>query len=301
LTGIFAVLDDISVLMQDTAVMAKVATKKTVGVLGDDLAISAEQASKFHASREIPVLIEIIKGSFKNKLYILPIALLLSYYLPFIIAPILFAGGIYLAFEGTEKIYEYFKHYNISNNIKNNNINLLDENKNNNFIGYSLEYELKEKEKINKAIKTDFVLSIEIIIIALSSVSDSNIFIKIVVVSFIAFLTTIGVYGTVAFLVRLDDFGLKLIEISDNFVGKSKKIIKKFGIFLVSVLPYIIKFLTVVGTIAMLVVAGHIFLHTFHIDEIDSIIFDFVSGISGGSISFSLFLIYEKFLMKTSK
>ena len=242
--GLLALLDDISVLMDDVATMSQVATKKTAGILGDDLAVNAEKASGFASSRELPVLWQITKGSFINKAIILPVAFLLSAFAPWLIVPILMVGGVYLAYEGVEKIYEYFFHRGEKKHIE------------------SLEQKSKEevlseeKEKVKSAIITDFILSIEIIIIALSTVADQTIAVQIGAVTFVALLATVGVYGLVALLVRMDDFGYKLIAMNG---GESK-----VGEFFVLSLPKVIKALTVIGTIAMLLVAGGIFIHNSH-------------------------------------
>ena len=241
--GFFAVFDDIAMLLDDAAAISKVASKKTAGILGDDLAVSAQKASGFASSREIPVLWAISKGSFKNKLIILPFAFLLSAFAPWAIVPILLLGGVYLAYEGAEKVYEYFyPHEKKRTEIKK----------------LTTEEILElEKEKIKSAIITDFVLSVEIIIIALGSVMDQTITLQIIAVSVVAMLATVAVYGTVAMLVRMDDFGLKIIEMGDE----KNKVLNFVGDTLVSALPKIIRLLTVVGTIAMLLVAGGIFVH----------------------------------------
>jgi predicted DNA repair protein MutK len=245
--GILAVFDDIAMLLDDAATMSKVATKKTAGVLGDDLAVNAEKASGFAASRELPVLWEITKGSFINKLIILPLAFLLSAFVPSLIVPILMIGGLYLAFEGAEKVYEYF--FPHPRDIPAQNEALSQE-----------EILAQEKSKIKSAIITDFILSIEIIIIALGTVVNAPLTIQIIAVSFVALLATVGVYGLVALLVRMDDAGFKLI----GMAGENRKILKWFGELLVASLPKVIKFLSFVGTIAMLLVAGGIFVHNWH-------------------------------------
>ena len=244
--GFFAVFDDIAMLLDDAAAMSKVATQKTAGVLGDDLAVGAEKASGFSASRELPVLWAITKGSFRNKLIILPIAFVLSAFANWVIVPILMLGGLYLAFEGAEKIYEYFVPHEVKKEA---------------FAARSedeiLEY---EKKKVKSAILTDFILSIEIIIIALNTVLDKSLPIQIIVVSFVAVIATIGVYGIVALMVRMDDLGFKMIDMAKGKEG----ILKKTGEVLVAALPKVIKVLTVVGTLAMLMVAGGIFVHNVH-------------------------------------
>ncbi len=244
-TGFFALFDDIATLMDDVAAMSKIATKKTAGILGDDLAVNAEKASGFVSSRELPVLWAIAKGSFVNKLIILPVAFLLSAFIPWLIIPILLIGGIYLAYEGAEKIYEYFVPHEHKEREKT-------------FDIISKEEILElEKQKIKSAIFTDFILSAEIVILALGTVVDQSITVQIIVVSFVAILATIGVYGIVALIIRMDDFGFKLIALDD---GKNK-ILKSVGEFLIAALPKVIKSLTVIGTLAMLLVAGGIYMH----------------------------------------
>ncbi len=245
-SGFFALFDDIAMLMDDAAAMSKVATQKTAGILGDDLAVSADKASGFSASRELPVLWAISKGSFINKLIILPFAFLLSAFAPWIIIPILMLGGVYLAYEGAEKIYEYFVPHT------NEQIDTTPE------VLSAEEILAVEKKKVKSAILTDFILSVEIVIIALSTVSDQTLPIQVIVVSFVAMLATVGVYGIVALIVRMDDFGFKLIDIAQE---NGKEGLKKIGLFLVSALPKVIKSLTVIGTIAMLLVAGGIYVH----------------------------------------
>ena len=243
-SSFFALLDDIAYLMDDVAAMSKVASKKTAGILSDDLAVNAEKASGFVSSRELPVLWKITKGSLLNKLIILPIAFILSAFFPKAIIFILMLGGIYLAYEGTEKIVEYLFHR------KKENGQLEDEE----VIDNPIEY---ENNKVKGAIFVDFILSIEIIIISLGSVIEKPLNIQILVVSIVAFLATVGVYGIVALIVRMDDIGLKLITISKNKPG----ILMGLGNILVKTLPFVIRILAVVGTIAMILVAGGIFLH----------------------------------------
>lgn len=246
--GFFAVFDDIATLLDDAASMTKVATKKTAGILGDDLAVNAQKASNFAASRELPVLWAITKGSFINKLIILPLAFLLSYFASWAIIPILMLGGAYLAFEGAEKIMEWILPHKTTHHEE-----LLQE--------LSEEEVLKiEQDKIKSAIKTDFILSIEIVIMALGVVLNETFTTQLIAVSIVAFLATIGVYGIVTLIVRMDDFGFKLIEIAKE----DKKLLKAFGLVLVTALPKVIKALTVVGTLAMLLVAGGIYMHNLH-------------------------------------
>ncbi|MGV0757093.1 hypothetical protein AS589_14550 [Empedobacter brevis] len=243
-SGIFAVLDDIAALMDDVAVTSKVAASKTAGILGDDLAVNAEKATGFLSSREIPVLWAITKGSFINKLIIVPIVLIMNHYLPEAIKYVLILGGFYLAFEGVEKIIEYIFHRAKKG------ADVIQEDKEEN------KKEVSEKSKVKSAIITDFILSIEIVIIALSTVLEQPMMTQILTVSFIAILATVGVYGIVALIVRMDDAGFKLIRASQD-----KGVVSKLGHFLVDALPYVIKILGVVGTIALLLVSGQIFVH----------------------------------------
>jgi predicted DNA repair protein MutK len=247
--GIFAILDDVAMLLDDAAVMSKVAAKKTAGILGDDLAVNAEKATGFHASRELPVIWAITKGSFINKLIILPVALLLSAYLPGLIVPVLLIGGAYLSYEGVEKLYEMFTgghgHEEIAARET----------------GERQELLQREAAKIKAAVRTDFILSIEIIVIALGTVVEHPLLTQVMVVSLIALLATVGVYGLVALLVRMDDAGVHLITRAGSRTGPAARGLKALGQFLVAALPRVIRLLGVVGTIAMLLVGGGMYVH----------------------------------------
>ncbi|MGY8934117.1 MAG: DUF808 domain-containing protein [Flavobacteriales bacterium] len=280
MSGFFALLDDIAALMDDVAMMTKVASKKTAGILGDDLAVGAEKASSFRASRELPVIWAITKGSFINKLIILPFVFLLSAFLPQLIVPILLIGGIYLSFEGVEKIIHTFFH------------------KKHRAVDFSeIETEaallIVEKSKIKSAIITDFILSLEIIMIALGTVTNSSLLIQIAVVSLVAIIATIGVYGMVALMVRIDDIGFRLIKISENKKGFVKTIFYKTGTGLVWVLPKLIQLIAIIGTLAMLIVGGGLFVHNipsihdfFHF--LPNIISELIVGLTVGFIAYLL-------------
>jgi predicted DNA repair protein MutK len=273
-SGIFAVLDDIAILMDDVVMMSKLATKKTAGILGDDLAVNAEKATGFVASRELPVLWAITKGSFINKLIILPAVFLLNYFVPFLIKIILIVGGFYLAYEGIHKIYEVLFHK---------------KGESQDFEGpdYKVEITDNEKEKVKSAITTDFILSLEIVIIALGTVIGKPFQVQLITVSFVALVATIGVYGLVALIVRMDDFGLMLISKS-----KGNKPIIAMGNGFIRLLPMIIRLLSIVGTIALILVAGGIFVH--YIDAVHhmmphavpNMISEFIVGMIGGTIAF---------------
>ncbi len=249
--GLFAVLDDIALLLDDAAVMSKVAAKKTAGILGDDLAVNAEKATGFRASRELPVLWKITKGSFLNKLIILPLAFLLSAYASWLIVPVLLLGGAYLSYEGVEKIYHLFSKQSHSKTDH----EQLEE---------SEALHKVEKAKVQSAIRTDFILSIEIIMIALGTVMEQSLLLQVIVVSLIALLATVGVYGVVALIVRMDDVGFFLIAKSKQLKGMFAKIIGWSGSALVALLPKVINALAIIGTIAMLLVGGGMFTHNIH-------------------------------------
>ena len=273
-SGFFALLDDISVLMDDVLVMSKISAKKTAGILGDDLAVNAEKASGFVSSRELPVLWAITKGSIIKKLIILPVAFLLSAFLPSVITFILILGGLYLAYEGVEKIFEYSVPHKQAI-VKLSSAKMSE-----------TEILALEQKKIKSAILTDFILSIEIIIIALGTVLDQSLTIQIAVVSIISIIATVGVYGIVALIVRMDDFGLKLIQMSK---GK-KNSIHLIGVTFVNALPVVIKSLSVIGTIALLLVSGGIFIHNitpFHhlLESFPTILRDLVFGLAAGLIA----------------
>ena len=286
-SGFFALLDDIALLMDDVAAMTKITTKKTAGILGDDLAVNAEKASGFVASREIPVLWAITKGSFLNKLIILPLAFLMSAFLPWAVIVVLVLGGLYLAYEGAEKIFEFFVPH--PKEVK-----------------VDLDKELTKKEvldlekaKIKSAIVTDFILSVEIVIIALGSVAKEPLTTQIIVVSIVALIATVGVYGIVALIVRMDDMGIKLISKSNG----DKGILFALGTFLVWALPKLIKSLSIIGTLALRLVAGGIFVHNIEflhhfLKQIPSILRDFVVGLIAGAICLILVKTFKNFIYR---
>ena len=285
--GFLALFDDIAVLMDDVAAMSKLATQKTAGILADDLAVNAEKASGFVSKREIPVLWRIAKGSFLSKLIILPVAFLLSAYAKWVIVPILLIGGTYLAFEGVEKIIEYFFH------------------KKEETLGVDVskmslaEAKAYEDKKVKAAILVDFILSIEIVFIALSTVADQPLNIQIPVVTVVAILATIGVYGLVALLVRMDDVGYKLIARSNGESGFAYTL----GNGLVKTLPILVRALGVIGTIAMILVGGGIFVHNIHaihdlLHGLPGIVAELLTGLVVGLIAVVLFEGGKKLLGK---
>lgn len=286
-SGFFAILDDVAALLDDVAAMSKIATKKTAGILGDDLAVNAEKASGFVSQRELPVLWAITKGSLLNKIIILPIAFLLSAFLPWAVTVVLVLGGIYLAFEGAEKIHEFFvphEHEHIAAEAK----------------PMTKEEILElEKTKVKSAIVTDFILSIEIVIIALGAVIKEPLVTQIAVVSVVALLATVGVYGIVALIVRMDEFGTRLINLNEE----ENSISDKIGRFFVNALPKVIKALSVIGTIALLLVSGGIFVHNidfFHhlFPNVPSMLVEFVVGLIVGFVALLLFNGIKKLFKK---
>lgn len=289
-SGFFAVLDDIAALMDDVAVTSKIATKQTAGILGDDLAVNAEKATGFLSSREIPVLLKIMKGSFINKLIILPVAFLLQFFYPPAIKFILILGGLYLAYEGVEKIIEFLFHRGKKGSEI---IQEVEE--------PGLEGEEAEAAKIKSAVTTDFILSIEIVIIALGTVLDKSLPIKIITVSIVAVLATIGVYGIVALIVRMDDAGYKLIKKSNK-----KGFFNTLGEILVKALPIVIKILGVVGTVALILVSGGIFDHNIDflhhlLPEVPGTAKQLLYGIIAGLVMVPLVLASKKIYSKVKK
>ena len=286
-SGFFALLDDIATLMDDVAALSKATTEKTAGILADDLAVNAEKASGFMSSRELPVLWKITKGSFLNKAIILPVAFLLSAFLPVAIVPILVVGGIYLSYEGAEKIYHYLFHRKSGKDKEE-------------VVELSQEEVLElENKKVKSAILVDFILSIEIIILSLGIVLDQSLGMQITVVTIVAILATIGVYGIVALIVRMDDVGYKLIRQS-----KSKTSFQaKFGNGLVKTLPWVVRTLAVVGTFAMILVAGGIFVHNIHlihdlVHGIPALLGEFLVGLVVGFAVLPIVLLAKKIFGK---
>lgn len=285
-SGIFAVLDDIAFLMDDVAVASKIATKKTAGILGDDLAVNAEKATGFVSTRELPVLWAITKGSFINKLIIVPLVFLLNIVFPVAIKIALIVGGLYLAYEGVEKIIHWIFPGNEHEHAAE---------------GHLEDNEDAEKTKIKSAVKTDFILSVEIVIIALGSVLDKPLATQIITVSVVALIATVGVYGIVALIVRMDDLGYSLLKKSDG-----KGILANLGNILVNLLPVIIRLLSVVGTIALILVAGGIFEHNIdflhHLfPSIPTIIKEIFFGIAGGLIVLLAVTIIKKIIAQFKK
>ena len=268
--SLFTLLDDIAAVLDDVALMTKTAAKKTVGVVGDDLALNANQVAGVSSERELPIIWAVAKGSLFNKLILIPAALLLSTFLPQAITPLLTIGGIYLCFEGVEKLLHKFLYRNVH-----------------------LEAETAaggdEQEKIKGAIRTDFILSAEIIIIALGTVGQYGLLTRSLVMAAIGIGMTVFVYGLVAVIVKLDDLGILLMKRPQN-------LLRRTGRTLISFMPWFMRGLAIAGTIAMFLVGGglvshnlgflHDFLHTHHWDSgWISHLSDLLIGLAAGSLA----------------
>jgi len=252
--SLLTLIDDIATILDDVAILSKVAAKKTAGVLGDDLALNAEQVSGVKADRELPVVWAVAKGSFMNKLILVPSALLISAFAPPLITVLLVIGGLFLCFEGFEKVSHKFFHSKEELAKEQQAVikSVSDE---------SVDVVALEKEKIKGAIRTDFILSAEIVVIALGSVKEAAFETQVLVISALAIAITIGVYGLVAGIVKLDDLGLYLLRKSVS--GRFNAIQRAVGRGLLIFAPMLMKLLTIVGTIAMFLVGGGIIVHSF--------------------------------------
>ncbi|MFV1871904.1 MAG: DUF808 domain-containing protein [Oleiphilus sp.] len=253
-SNFFALLDDIATLLDDVALMSKTATKKTAGVLSDDLALNAHQVSGVKPDRELPVVWAVAKGSFVNKVILVPIALLISFFLPWLIAPLLMAGGAYLCFEGMEKVWGIFFHPEDEAKRKAERRQAMS----------TQELLALEQQKIKGAIRTDFILSAEIIVISLEVMKEFPLLKQCIALSVVAICITIAVYGLVALIVKIDDIGLHLSSLG-------KKWANYLGQALLWFAPQLMKGLSFFGTVAMFLVGGGIWFHAIdvlhHIDH----------------------------------
>ena len=246
-SSLLALIDDIASILDDVAVLSKVAAQKTAGVLGDDLALNAQQVSGVNPDREIPVVWAVAKGSFINKAILVPSALGISVFAPWAITPLLMVGGAYLCFEGCEKLAHKFLHSK-EEDAKHHDelVKALSD--------PSVDLCALEKDKIKGAVRTDFILSAEIIVISLGTVANATLLTKLGVLVAIAIVMTVGVYGLVAGIVKIDDLGLHLKE-------TSSKLMQRIGNFLLMAAPKLMRLLTIVGTAAMFMVGGGILVH----------------------------------------
>lgn len=244
--SLLTLLDDISTVLDDIAVMSKVAAKKTAGVLGDDLALNAQQVSGVRAERELPIVWAVAKGSFINKVILVPLALIISAFWAKGVLILLMLGGLYLCYEGVEKLAHSFLHHEKTPATATEAIQKTEQD--------SADIQKFEQEKVKGAIRTDFILSAEIIVISLGTVATVSLLDQLLVLSIISIVMTVGVYGLVAGIVKLDDAGFYLIK-------KPSQVAKTVGQGLLSFAPYLMKTLSVIGTAAMFLVGGGIIAH----------------------------------------
>ncbi len=245
--SLLTLLDDISVILDDVSVMTKVAAKKTAGVLGDDLALNAEQVTGVTANRELPVVWAVAKGSFINKLILVPAAILISAIYPPLITFLLMCGGLFLVYEGAEKVIHRFWPHALPDDEEQNARRQANADQNVDLVAF-------EKEKIKGAVRTDFILSAEIIVIALGATATATLLQRSLVLSILAIGITVGIYGLVAGIVKIDDLGLHMVEKDGDFTQKVGKV-------LFTAAPKLMKFLSIAGTLAMFLVGGGILVH----------------------------------------
>lgn len=250
--SLFALIDDIASILDDVAAMSKVAAKKTAGVLGDDLALNAQQVSGVNPDRELPVVWAVARGSMMNKVILVPAALTISALIPWAVTPLLMLGGAYLCYEGFEKLAHRFLHSEAEDRARLAALAAA-------LADPAVDIAAVERDKIKAAVRTDFVLSAEIIVIALGTVADADFGRQVMVLATIAIVMTVGVYGLVAGIVKLDDAGLALVRSAGpNAVGRLQR---GLGDVLLRAAPLLMKFLSVAGTVAMFMVGGGILTH----------------------------------------
>jgi hypothetical protein len=244
-SSLLALIDDISTVLDDVATMTKIAARKTAGVLGDDLALNAQQVTGVKADRELPVVWAVAKGSLVNKAFLVPAALLISAVAPWLVVPLLMLGGLFLCYEGAEKLIHKLLHRHEGDEQQ----PLLEA-----IADPQVDLVAFERDKIRGAVRTDFVLSAEIIAITLGTVATASFLNQVLVLSGIALLMTVGVYGLVAGIVKLDDAGLYLSQRASTFAQASGRGILRLA-------PWLMKALSVIGTAAMFMVGGGILSH----------------------------------------
>ena len=271
-SSLLLLLDDIAAVLDDVAMMTKVAAKKTAGVLGDDLAVNAEKVTGVRADRELPVVWAVAKGSLLNKCILVPAALAISLVAPWLITPLLMLGGLFLCYEGFEKVAHKFTHSAEEDEAHHEELvaHLADP---------AVDLVQFEKQKIKGAVRTDFILSAEIIVLTLGVVASMEFVTQVLVVSGIALIMTVGVYGLVAGIVKLDDGGLYLMQRQGQ--GAWPDFQRWFGARLLSFAPWLMKALAVVGTVAMFMVGGGILVHGVHaLDDMIKILVGQVESIA---------------------
>ncbi len=299
--SLLALLDDIATVLDDVAVLTKVAAKKTAGVLGDDLALNAQQVAGVRADRELPVVWAVAKGSMVNKAILVPAALLISAFAPWAVTPLLMLGGAFLCFEGFEKLAHRFLHSRAEDKAHHEElVNALADPK--------VDLVAVERDKIKGAIRTDFILSAEIIVITLGTVAAASFGMRVAVLVTVAALMTVGVYGLVAGIVKLDDAGLHL----SNRPGESgtTRMLRALGALILRVAPWLMKALSIAGTAAMFLVGGGILVHgipalhhaiehltqgmTGALATLGSVLADGIAGIVAGAIALAVVTIAQR-------
>ena len=285
-SSLLLLLDDITTLLDDVAAMTKVAATKTSGIVGDDLAVNAHQVTGVDPSREIPVVLAVAKGSLVNKVILIPAALLISAVAAWLIKPLLMAGGAYLCFEGVEKVAH--------------SLHRKGPGEEHHIIPANVDPVAFEKEKIKGAIRTDFILSAEIVVIALGTVAAASFAKQVLVLSAIGLGMTVGVYGLVAGIVKIDDLGFHLTK-------KKSKASQRTGRMLLALAPKLMRFLSVVGTLAMFMVGGGILLHG--VPGAEALLHDagfvlsqlanLVSGVAAGAVILAIVGLVKKYCRKT--
>jgi len=305
-TNLLALIDDIATLLDDVSVYSKIAAKKTAGVLGDDLALNAEQVTGIKADRELPVVWAVAKGAFLNKLILVPVALLISAILPWLVIMLLMIGGAYLCYEGFEKVFHKVMHSRSEcDQLHQDQITAIKDE--------TIDMVAFEKNKIKGAIRTDFILSAEIIVLTLGTVKDASFITQVGVLSTIAIGVTVFVYGLVAGIVKLDDAGLYLLKTEG--ISAVVKLKQRIGRAILIAAPYLMKLLSIVGTAAMFLVGGGIIAHHIpllhHAAEVLSVsamelpaagvifsstvpvLFNALTGVIVGAVIVMLFKIYD--------
>ncbi len=296
-SSLLALIDDIATLLDDVAALSKVAARKTAGVLGDDLALNAEQVSGVRAERELPVVWAVAKGSLFNKMILVPAALAISYFIPWLITPLLMLGGLFLCFEGFEKIAHKFLHSKDDDEAHKEALKTAVADTEVDLIAF-------EKNKIKGAIRTDFILSAEIIVITLGTVAGATLATQLSVLVGMSLIITVGVYGLVAGIVKLDDVGLYLVQ-----KPEASNLQKSLGRGILKAAPVLMKTLSIVGTAAMFMVGGGILAHGLpflhHMIEavtqdmsgllalLVSILLEAISGIIAGAIVLALVMLVK--------
>jgi predicted DNA repair protein MutK len=297
--SLLALLDDIAAVLDDVAAMTKVATKKTAGVLGDDLALNAEQVTGVRAERELPVVYAVAKGSARNKLILVPAALAVSAFAPWLITPLLMLGGLFLCYEGFEKVAHKLLHKKEEDDARIAELEAA-------LADGDVDMVALERDKIRGAIRTDFILSAEIIVITLGTVSDADFVTRVAVLSVIAAVMTVGVYGLVAGIVKLDDAGLALSR---------KPATRRAGQLILRTAPHLMKALSFAGTAAMFLVGGGILTHgvpgahhkierfaedTGPLEHLVPTLVDGVAGVLAGGLTLALVAAARPFLRKAA-